>query len=105
MGIGFAFAAMANLIVEAVPPDQTGVATGMNTIARTVGGAVGSEISASVIAGTVTAAGFPTEGGFTTAFVLSAAAMVAGLLAALAVPSRRPVRLLEAEIAAGSAGD
>jgi EmrB/QacA subfamily drug resistance transporter len=105
MGIGFAFAAMANLIVEAVPPDQTGVATGMNTIARTVGGAVGSEISASVIAGTVTAAGFPTEAGFTAAFVLSAGAMVAGLLAALAVPARRPVALLDREMAAGRAGD
>jgi sugar phosphate permease len=96
---------MANLIVEAVPPDQTGVATGMNTIARTVGGAVGSEISASVIAGTVTAAGFPTEAGFTAAFVLSAGAMVAGLLAALAVPARRPVALLDTEMAAGQAGD
>jgi predicted MFS family arabinose efflux permease len=31
-GIGFAFGAMANLIVAAVRPDETGVATGMNTI-------------------------------------------------------------------------
>src|SRR3954447_8611453 len=29
-GVGFSFASMANLIVEAVRPDQTGVATGMN---------------------------------------------------------------------------
>ena len=38
VGVGFAFATMANLIVEAVPPGQTGVATGMNTIVRTIGG-------------------------------------------------------------------
>ena len=36
IGIGLAFAALANLIVEAVPPDQTGVATGVNTIARSL---------------------------------------------------------------------
>ena len=36
-GIGLAFAAMANLIVEAVPPQQTGEATGINTLMRSVG--------------------------------------------------------------------
>jgi MFS family permease len=50
-GVGFAFASMANLIVEAVPREQTGVATGMNTIVRTIGGAIGAEIAASVLAG------------------------------------------------------
>ncbi len=37
-GIGFAFGAMANLIVAAVRAEETGVATGMNTIVRTIGG-------------------------------------------------------------------
>jgi nitrate/nitrite transporter NarK len=32
LGIGLSFASMANLIVEAVPQEQTGEATGMNTI-------------------------------------------------------------------------
>ena len=41
---------MANLIVEAVPAGQTGVATGMNTIVRTIGGAIGAEVAASVLA-------------------------------------------------------
>ena len=36
-GIGLAFAAMANLIVEAVPPAQTGEATGFNALVRSVG--------------------------------------------------------------------
>src|SRR5262249_60297158 len=45
-GVGFAFASMANLIVEAVPAEQTGVATGMNTIVRTIGGGGGGEGSA-----------------------------------------------------------
>ena len=59
---------MANLIVEAVPPDQTGVATGMNTIVRTIGGAIGAQIAASILTATATAAGVATERGFTIAF-------------------------------------
>jgi MFS family permease len=49
IGIGLAFASMANLIVEAVSPTQTGIATGMNTIARTVGGALGTTINTQVL--------------------------------------------------------
>jgi EmrB/QacA subfamily drug resistance transporter len=88
-GIGFAFAAMANLIVEAVDPTETGVATGMNTIMRTVGGALGGQISATivtahVIAGTNIAA----ESGYTAAFFLSAGVMLLAFGATLLVPVR-----------------
>jgi EmrB/QacA subfamily drug resistance transporter len=88
-GIGLAFAALANLIVEAVPAEQTGVATGMNTIMRTIGGAVGGQVAASIIAATVTAAGLPAERGFTIAFTISAGALFVSFLAALAVPPKR----------------
>jgi EmrB/QacA subfamily drug resistance transporter len=91
VGIGLAFASLANLIVEAVRPDQTGVATGMNTVMRSIGGSVGSTIAASVIAGTVTAAHLPTEGGFTTAFAIAAAACALAAIASVAVP--RPARV------------
>ena len=40
VGIGLAFAALGNLIVQAVPAEQTGVAGGMNTVMRTLGGAL-----------------------------------------------------------------
>jgi MFS family permease len=56
-GIGLAFAAMANLIIENVGPAQTGVATGMNTVTRTVGGAFGGAAVASILAGTVGSGG------------------------------------------------
>ena len=82
-GIGFAFAAMANLIVEAVPPVQTGEATGFNTLMRSVGAAIGSQVSAAILAGSMTAGGYPSESGFTAAFLVSAA--VAGLAACIAV--------------------
>jgi EmrB/QacA subfamily drug resistance transporter len=87
-GIGLAFASLANLIVEAVPPEQTGVATGMNTVMRTLGGSVGGQIGASVLAGSIVA-GVPTEAGFTAAFGLAAGACALATLAALAVPKPR----------------
>jgi EmrB/QacA subfamily drug resistance transporter len=87
-GIGLAFASLANLIVEAVPREQTGVATGMNTVMRTLGGSVGGQIGASVLAGTVVA-GVPSEAGFTGSFALAAGACALATLASLAVPRRR----------------
>ena len=90
VGIGLAFASLANLIVEAVRPQQTGVATGMNTVMRTLGGSVGSQIGASVIAGTVVGQALPTEHGFTIAFLVAAGACGLAALASLAVP--RPAR-------------
>jgi sugar phosphate permease len=86
---------MANLIVEAVAPEQTGVATGMNTIVRTIGGAVGSQVSAGIIAATL-AGGLPTNRGFTLAFAASAGALAVGFLVALAVP--RPRRVAAARL-------
>ena len=87
IGIGFAFASMANLIVEAVPGHQTGVATGMNTIVRTIGGAIGSQVTAGIVTATVAANGLPSENGFTIAFAASAAALAIGFVVALAVPT------------------
>jgi MFS family permease len=90
IGIGLAFAALANLIVEAVPPDQTGVATGVNTIARSLGGALGSQIVASILAGSVVgAAGLPTESSFTLSFALASGLLLASAFFAVAVPGRR----------------
>ena len=89
LGISFSFASMANLVVSAVPQTQTGVASGINTIARSVGGSLGSQVSATIVAGSVVAAtGLPGEGGFAAAFLVSAAAMVVALLAGLAIPGR-----------------
>lgn len=89
IGIGLAFAAMANLIVVAVPADQTGVATGVNTVMRTIGGALGSQIIASILtANVIVASGLPAEHGFTIAFWLAAGVLAVGVLASLAIPGR-----------------
>ena len=74
VGIGFSFAAMANLIVDAVPQEQVGVATGINSIMRTIGGSLGAQIAASIVAThLITGSTLPAESGFEIAFVLSAA--------------------------------
>jgi len=85
IGIGFAFASMANLIVESVPAQQTGVATGMNTIIRSTGGAIGSQVSAAIVTATLVA-GRPTDRGFTLAFAAAAGALALGFFVALYVP-------------------
>jgi MFS family permease len=91
-GIGFAFAAMANLIVEAVDPTETGVATGMNTIMRTVGGSLGAQLSATIVSAHVIAGTrIATEGGYTAAFLLSAGVLLLAFFATLAVPVRARV--------------
>ncbi len=45
IGIGLAFAAMPNLIIDAVPQSETGEATGFNTLVRSVGASLGSQVS------------------------------------------------------------
>jgi EmrB/QacA subfamily drug resistance transporter len=86
VGLGFAFAAMANLIVRAVPQKQTGEATGVNTIMRTVGGAIGGQIAATIISGHVVASGLPEESGYTAAFIVSAGVAFLAFVFALFVP-------------------
>jgi EmrB/QacA subfamily drug resistance transporter len=105
IGIGLAFAALANLIVEAVPPDQTGVATGVNTIARSLGGALGSQVVASLLAGSVVgAASLPSESGFTLSFALASGLLLLSAGFALAIPSRRRAESADPAKAATEAG-
>jgi EmrB/QacA subfamily drug resistance transporter len=90
LGIGFSFASMANLVVEAVHPTRTGVATGINTIMRTIGGSLGGQIAATIVTGSVALGGLPKESGFELAFGLSAGVMVLAFLAAFAIPRELP---------------
>jgi len=87
IGIGLAFAALGNLIVQAVPANQTGAASGMNTVLRTLGGAVGGQIAATfVVGGTVH--GLPALTGFTKTFAMAALVLICCAIAALLIPSR-----------------
>jgi EmrB/QacA subfamily drug resistance transporter len=79
VGVGFAFAAMATLITEAVRPTETGVATGMNTVMRTVGGVIGGQVGAALLAAhTLPRTNVPSVEGFTIAFGIAAVVAVIG---------------------------
>ena len=88
VGIGLAFAALGNLIVQAVPPEQTGVASGMNTVLRTLGGALGGQIAATFVAAN-TIDGLPALTGFTRTFAMSALFLACCAIAGLLIPARR----------------
>ncbi|WP_456695193.1 MFS transporter [Aeromicrobium sp. P5_D10] len=86
-GIGLAFACLAGLIVAAVTPAQTGVASGMNANIRTIGGSVGTAIMASIVTAHYLPNGFPKEIGYTAGFAVLAATLLAAAIAGLAIPS------------------
>lgn len=93
MGIGFGgtFAAMSSLVVQGVPIDQTGVASGMNANIRTIGGSIGAAVMSSIVTGTVAANGYPTKAGYTHGFAFLTVATLAAVGAAALVPRLRPV--------------
>jgi MFS family permease len=93
-GITFAFAAMANLIVEAVPQTEVGIATGINTVMRTVGGSFGAAAATAILtASELKGSPLPSEGAYTAAFAFSAAAGVLALAASRLVPRPRRRRI------------
>src|SRR3954451_10122073 len=98
IGIGLSFSTMANLIVQNVRKEQTGVATGMNAVTRTLGGAFGGQIAATLLASNLGASGVPDSSGFTLSFLMCLIALAAALGFALLVP-RRSANDLTPEVA------
>jgi EmrB/QacA subfamily drug resistance transporter len=90
VGVGLTYSMLAKLIVDAVRPEVTGVAMGMNTVMRTIGGSVGGQLGAALLAAYTLpgAAGVPAERGFTIAFGISAVAALAAAAGVLRIPRR-----------------
>jgi MFS family permease len=102
IGIGFAFAAMATLIAENVRPEETGVATGVNTVMRAIGGVIGAQVGAALLtANTIPGTdGIPSVRGFEVTFLVAAAAALVGTLLACLTPEpprRQRLKLLAGE--------
>jgi MFS family permease len=89
VGVGLIFACLSNLIVAAVPPEQTGVASGMNANIRTVGGSIGAAVMATVVTASVFPSGLPHESGYTRGFIMLMIVMLLCAAVALKIP---PVR-------------
>jgi EmrB/QacA subfamily drug resistance transporter len=97
-GVGFAFAAMATLITEAVRPTETGIATGMNTVMRTVGGVIGGEVGAAILsAHLLGGTNMPAARGYEVAFAIAAIAAFVGVVMAVLVTPRRERLVVAAE--------
>ncbi|GAA1518248.1 MFS transporter [Nocardioides humi] len=85
-GLGTVFATLAGVVVEAVPPDQTGVASGMNANVRTIGGSLGAAVMAGLVTARHGTSGYPVESGYVAGLVVLAAALCLAAVAALWVP-------------------
>ncbi|MFJ6652035.1 MFS transporter [Microbacterium sp. NPDC091313] len=103
VGIGLAYAASASIIVQSVPADRVGVATGMNANLRTIGSAVGSALTSAIVFGQVDAAGSPRESGYDLAWIVVAVLALAAAVIVGTVRTARPVRRVGAEHRAGEA--
>lgn len=87
-GVGLAFAAMSNVIIDAVPAENTGEATSVNTIVRTIGGGIGTAVLAAALSSQTLAGGVPTDSAFTTTFWICAGVGLLAIVVSLLVPRR-----------------
>ncbi len=85
-GSGLVFATIATVLVAAVPPRQTAVASAVNANVRSVFGAIGATLMGVVVGARIGSAGLPVESGYTWGYVLLAAVMVVAVVAAWFVP-------------------
>jgi EmrB/QacA subfamily drug resistance transporter len=87
VGLGLAFSAMSNLIVQAVPAAQTGVASGMNANIRTIGGAFGAAVMSSIVTSVLLKDGLPAASGYTRGFAFLAVMTMVAIVAAIFIPT------------------
>jgi MFS family permease len=91
VGLALAYAAMPALIMGAVPPAETAVANGLNTLMRSIGTSTSSAVVGVVLAHMTTDFGpvtLPSEAGFRTALAIAAGTGAVAALVILAIPGR-----------------
>ncbi|RAY13946.1 MFS transporter [Actinomadura craniellae] len=94
LGLGVGYAALGTLAVQHVPMDQSGIASGINSLVRTSGGSVAGAATAAVLASdTLAGSGLPTRHAYIVCFALVAlAAALAAVVAAVHGVRHRPPR-------------
>ncbi|GAB3268046.1 MFS transporter [Kineosporia babensis] len=109
VAVTFGFATLPALLVQAVPPAETGVANSVNSIMRSVGSAVASALTVSLLTAMVSDVhGLPTEGAYVLIFALGGAAFgVVALIGLFGGRSSKPVSVQEEreEAAVGLSGE
>jgi MFS family permease len=103
IGFGIAYAALGTLAVQHVPMDQSGIASGINSLVRTAGGSVAGAVTASLLTGsTIAGTKVPTLHSYVLCFiVVSIGAALAAAVAAMhgirhrPTPGTHPIEALE----------
>lgn len=91
-GLGFAYAAMAMLILQSVPQHETGASNGLNTLFRSFGTSLAGAVIGALLAASTIGAGiteFPASDAIVFSLVLGACAAGAASIVALFIPTRR----------------
>jgi predicted MFS family arabinose efflux permease len=86
IGCGLAYAASAGIVVQSVPAQVTGVATGVNANLRTIGSAIGSAATGAIVFGS---SAHGTASGFAAAWALVAVSTLLAGVIVWAVRTRR----------------
>jgi hypothetical protein len=81
LGLGLGLTTLFTAVVRAVPAQNIGQTTGMNTVIRMLGGAIGTQIVTSLITGSANH-GLPQLSGFRGSFIAVAMFMVIAAIAA-----------------------
>jgi MFS family permease len=85
-GFGLAYSTLSNIVTAAVPPEQTGVANGINANFRTIGGAIGAAVVASIITAQLQPSGYPEPDGYRNGWLVLAGVAAAAALLSLTIP-------------------
>lgn len=91
IGIGLAYGAMPLLIMNAVPPSETGAANSFNTLMRSLGNSFSSAVTGVILAHmaiTVGAASIPSLDGLRIVMVIGGVASLLSFALAMAIPRR-----------------
>lgn len=86
IGSGLVFSSLAGVVIASVPPEQTGVASGMNANIRTIGGSIGAAVMAGIVTAKLGPTGLPAESGYTIGFAMLGGGMIVAALAATMIP-------------------
>jgi len=86
-GVGLAFAALPNLIIDSVDATKTGEAAAFNFVVLRVGNSLGAQVGATVLAASaVSGSTIASDQGFTNVFFVSAATALACAAVATVIP-------------------
>jgi len=90
-GVGYAYAAMPTLIMNAVPPSETAAANGLNSVMRTLGSTIAATIVGVIMSTQITVAdgiAIPTHTAYQLCFAIGAGVSLAGVIIAFFIPRR-----------------